>query len=71
MCTQQDTSIFFLLCRESEHQGFFFLYSLVMQIFLDMAVLVDAQGDMLDNIESQVSSFLDKIILIMVTKKSN
>lgn len=25
------------------------------QIFLDMAVLVDAQGDMLDNIESQVS----------------
>lgn len=25
-----------------------------MQIFLDMAVLVDAQGDMLDNIESQV-----------------
>ena len=26
----------------------------LMQIFLDMAVLVDAQGDMLDNIESQV-----------------
>ena len=25
-----------------------------MQIFLDMAVLIDAQGDMLDNIESQV-----------------
>ena len=25
-----------------------------MQIFMDMAVLVDAQGDMLDNIESQV-----------------
>lgn len=24
------------------------------QIFLDMAVLVDAQGDMLDNIETQV-----------------
>lgn len=27
----------------------------MMQIFLDIAVLVDAQGDMLDNIESQVS----------------
>lgn len=26
----------------------------MMQIFLDMAVLVDAQGDMLDNIEAQV-----------------
>lgn len=25
-----------------------------MQIFMDMAVLVDAQGDLLDNIESQV-----------------
>lgn len=25
-----------------------------LQIFLDMAVLVDAQGEMLDNIESQV-----------------
>jgi len=24
------------------------------QIFVDMAVLIDAQGDMLDNIESQV-----------------
>lgn len=29
-----------------------------MQIFLDIAVLVDAQGDMLDNIESQVLIFL-------------
>lgn len=27
-----------------------------MQIFLDMAVLVDAQGDMLDNIETHVST---------------
>jgi syntaxin 1B/2/3 len=26
------------------------------QIFLDMAVLVEAQGEMLDNIEKQVSS---------------
>ena len=26
------------------------------QIFLDMAVLVEAQGEMLDNIEAQVSS---------------
>ncbi|KAK4737335.1 hypothetical protein R3W88_001032 [Solanum pinnatisectum] len=30
------------------------------QIFLDMAVLVDAQGDMLDNIESQVSAAVDQ-----------
>ncbi|GFP89893.1 putative syntaxin-131 [Phtheirospermum japonicum] len=30
-------------------------------IFLDMAVLVDAQGDMLDNIESQVSSAVDHV----------
>lgn len=27
-----------------------------MQIFLDMAVLVDAQGELLDNIETQVST---------------
>lgn len=26
----------------------------IMQIFLDMAVLVEAQGDLLDNIETQV-----------------
>ncbi|KAJ4844224.1 hypothetical protein Tsubulata_003098 [Turnera subulata] len=31
------------------------------QVFLDMAVLVDAQGDMLDNIESQVSSAVDHV----------
>ncbi|KAL7225828.1 hypothetical protein ACSBR1_021061 [Camellia fascicularis] len=31
------------------------------QIFLDMAVLVDAQGDMLDNIESHVSSAVDHV----------
>ncbi|KAJ0079925.1 hypothetical protein Patl1_22907 [Pistacia atlantica] len=31
------------------------------QIFLDMAVLVDAQGDMIDNIESQVSSAVDHV----------
>ncbi|CAK9137878.1 unnamed protein product [Ilex paraguariensis] len=31
------------------------------RIFLDMAVLVDAQGDMLDNIESQVSSAVDHV----------
>ncbi|XP_057468016.1 syntaxin-132-like [Actinidia eriantha] len=31
------------------------------QIFMDMAVLVDAQGDMLDNIESQVSSAVDHV----------
>uniref|UniRef100_A0A2P2M1U2 t-SNARE coiled-coil homology domain-containing protein n=1 Tax=Rhizophora mucronata TaxID=61149 RepID=A0A2P2M1U2_RHIMU len=31
------------------------------QIFLDMAVLVNAQGDMLDNIESQVSSAVDHV----------
>ncbi|KAF5471968.1 hypothetical protein F2P56_008725 [Juglans regia] len=31
------------------------------QIFLDMAVLVDAQGDMLNNIESQVSSAVDHV----------
>lgn len=29
-----------------------------MQIFLDMAVLVEAQGDLLDNIESQVHTIL-------------
>ncbi|KAI4350350.1 hypothetical protein L6164_004812 [Bauhinia variegata] len=31
------------------------------EIFLDLAVLVDAQGDMLDNIESQVSSAVDHV----------
>lgn len=31
------------------------------QIFVDMAVLIDAQGDMLDNIETQVSSAVDHI----------
>ncbi|KAL2335054.1 hypothetical protein Fmac_016267 [Flemingia macrophylla] len=31
------------------------------QIFLDIAVLVDAQGDMLDNIESQVTSAVDHV----------
>ncbi|XP_030515442.2 syntaxin-132-like [Rhodamnia argentea] len=31
------------------------------QIFLDMAVLVDAQGDLLDNIEAQVSSAVDHV----------
>ncbi|XP_062168232.1 syntaxin-132 [Alnus glutinosa] len=31
------------------------------QIFMDMAVLVDAQGDMLDNIEVQVSSAVDHV----------
>ncbi|KAI3437066.1 uncharacterized protein J3R85_005803 [Psidium guajava] len=31
------------------------------QIFLDMAVLVDAQGDMIDNIEAQVSSAVDHV----------
>ncbi|XP_010909353.1 syntaxin-132 [Elaeis guineensis] len=31
------------------------------QIFLDMAVLVEAQGDMLDNIESQVSNAVDHV----------
>uniref|UniRef100_A0A1D1XGN1 Putative syntaxin-131 n=1 Tax=Anthurium amnicola TaxID=1678845 RepID=A0A1D1XGN1_9ARAE len=31
------------------------------QIFLDMSVLVEAQGDMLDNIETQVSSAVDHV----------
>ena len=31
------------------------------QVFLDLAVLVDAQGDMLDNIESQVSAAVDHV----------
>ncbi|KAL3825655.1 hypothetical protein ACJIZ3_021684 [Penstemon smallii] len=31
------------------------------QVFLDMAVLVDSQGDLLDNIESQVSSAVDHV----------
>ncbi|KAL8517573.1 hypothetical protein ACS0TY_015727 [Phlomoides rotata] len=31
------------------------------QVFLDLAVLVDSQGDMLDNIESQVSSAVDHV----------
>jgi syntaxin 1B/2/3 len=31
------------------------------QVFLDMAVLVDAQGDMLDNIESHVSTAVDHV----------
>lgn len=30
------------------------MYLLFFQIYLDMAVLVDAQGEILDNIESQV-----------------
>lgn len=30
----------------------------LLQIFMDMAVLVDAQGDLLDNIESQVIELL-------------
>lgn len=30
-----------------------------MQIFMDMAVLVDAQGEMLDNIETQVIKLFD------------
>ncbi|KAF3651413.1 hypothetical protein FXO37_18006 [Capsicum annuum] len=31
------------------------------QIFMDIAVLVDAQGDMLDNIETQVSTAVDHV----------
>lgn len=31
------------------------------QIFLDMAVLVEAQGEMLDNIEAQVSKAADHV----------
>ncbi|KAL2897314.1 hypothetical protein RDABS01_039097 [Bienertia sinuspersici] len=31
------------------------------RIFLDMAVLVNAQGDLLDNIESQVSNAVDHV----------
>ncbi|KAL5708870.1 hypothetical protein ACHQM5_019632 [Ranunculus cassubicifolius] len=31
------------------------------QVFLDMAVLVESQGDMLDNIESQVTSAVDHV----------
>ncbi|XP_042486812.1 syntaxin-132-like [Macadamia integrifolia] len=31
------------------------------QVFLDMAVLVEAQGDMLDNIETQVSTAVDHV----------
>ncbi|CAN6587057.1 unnamed protein product [Malus baccata var. baccata] len=31
------------------------------QIFMDMAVLVDAQGELLDNIETQVSSAVDHV----------
>ncbi|KAK9667306.1 hypothetical protein RND81_14G247000 [Saponaria officinalis] len=31
------------------------------QIFLDMAVLIDAQGDVLDNIESQVQNAVDHV----------
>lgn len=31
------------------------------QVFLDMAVLVNAQGDMLDNIETQVSNAVDHV----------
>ncbi|CAM8924726.1 unnamed protein product [Rhodiola kirilowii] len=31
------------------------------QIFMDMAVLVEAQGDLLDNIESQVSNAVDHV----------
>ncbi|KAA8524593.1 hypothetical protein F0562_011016 [Nyssa sinensis] len=31
------------------------------QIYLDMAVLVEAQGDLLDNIESQVSNAVDHV----------
>lgn len=34
------------------------------QIFLDMAVLVEAQGEMLDNIEQQVSLMSKPICLI-------
>ncbi|KAJ6974894.1 hypothetical protein D5086_024409 [Populus alba] len=45
---------------EDEHEGFYFLYSLGMQIFLDMAALVDAQGDVLDRIELNGSCALQK-----------
>lgn len=38
------------------------LFRSAMQIFMDIAVLVDAQGDMLDNIETQVLIFLGKEI---------
>ncbi|XP_019088906.1 PREDICTED: putative syntaxin-131 [Camelina sativa] len=31
------------------------------QVFLDMAVLVDAHGEMLDNIENMVSSVVDHV----------
>lgn len=34
------------------------LLNITWQIFLDMAVLVDAQGELLDNIETQVSQIL-------------
>ncbi len=37
------------------------------QIFLDMAVLVEAQGEMLDNIEAQVSPYL---LSVTKTKRS-
>lgn len=34
-----------------------------LQVFLDMAVLVDVQGDMLNDIESQVMASLQLVLL--------
>lgn len=41
-----------------------------LQIFLDMAVLVEAQGELLDNIETQVGcqTFLGSIHMCLLTK---
>lgn len=51
--------IFSFFLKSKLHEVFntdmdIFCICIVVQIFLDMAVLVDAQGEMLDNIESQV-----------------
>lgn len=40
-----------------------------MQVFLDMAVLVDAQGEMLDNIESQVIELIPNAQQLCQVKK--
>lgn len=48
--------------------------NLCLQIYMDLAVLVDAQGDILNNIESQVniwSTFLCKVPYIIIIKFFN
>lgn len=56
-----------MVCRKSVYLSISddrFIEFCEVQIFLDMAVLVDAQGEMLDNIESQVIELLSQTIIL-------